>query len=94
MLKDIRPEYSLERLMLKLQYFGQLLWEANSLEKTLMLGKIKGRREGWDRGWDGWMATTSSMDMSLCELQEIEKHREFCCMGSQRFGHNLATEQQ
>ena len=48
-LKEISPEYSLEGLMLKLklQYFGHLLWRANSLEKTLMVGKIKGRRKGW-----------------------------------------------
>ena len=55
-LKEINPEYSLEGLMLKLklQYFGHLIWKANSLEKTLMLGKIEGGRR---RGWDGWMAS-------------------------------------
>ena len=54
-LKEISPEYSVEGLMLKLklQYFGHLMWRTNSLEKTLMLGKI----EGDDRGWDGWMAS-------------------------------------
>ena len=55
------PEYSLERLMLKLklQYFGHLIWRADSLEKTLMLGKSEGRRRrGW-RGWDGWMASST-----------------------------------
>ena len=60
-LKEISPEYSLEGLMLKLklQYFGHLMWRADSLEKTLMLGKIEGRnRRRWeDRGWDGWMAS-------------------------------------
>ena len=58
-LKEINLEYPLERLllMLKLQYFGHLMWRANSLEKTLMLGKIEGRRRGDDRGWDGWMAS-------------------------------------
>ena len=57
-LKEINPEYSLEGLMLKLQYFGHLMWRADSFEKILMLGKIKGRRrEGNDRGWDGWMAS-------------------------------------
>ena len=66
-LKEINPEYSLEGLMLKLklQYCGHLMWRANSLEKTLMLGKIEGgRRRGWQRmKWlDG---TTDSMDMSL-----------------------------
>ena len=51
--KEISPEYSLGGLMLKLQYFGHLMWRANSLEKTLMLGKIKGKGEEGDRGWDG-----------------------------------------
>ena len=58
-LKEINPEYSLEGLMLKLklQYFGNLMWRANSLEKTLMLGKLRAEREEGDRGWDGWMAS-------------------------------------
>ena len=58
-LKEISPGCSLEGLMLKLklQYFGHLMWRADSLEKTLMLGKIEGRGEGDDRGWDGWMAS-------------------------------------
>ena len=57
-LKEINPEYSLEGLMLKLklQYFRHLVWRNDSLEKTLMLGKIEGRRRG-DGGWDGWMAS-------------------------------------
>ena len=57
-LKEINPKYSLEGLMLKLklQYFGHLMWKANSLEKTLMLGKIEGKRRRDDIGWDGWMA--------------------------------------
>ena len=56
-LKEINPEYSLEELMLKLklQYFGHLMQRTDSLEKTLMLGKIEGRRRRDDRGWDGWM---------------------------------------
>ena len=53
-LKEISPEYSLEGLMLKLQYFGHLMRISDSLEKTLMLGKVEGRD---DRGWDGWMAS-------------------------------------
>ena len=59
MLKEISPEYSLEGLMLKLklQYFGYLMWKTDSLEKTLMLGKIEGGRRKDDRGWDGWMAS-------------------------------------
>ena len=56
-LKEINPEYSLEGLMLKLQYFGHLMWRADSLEKTLMLGKIEGGRKGEGRGWDGWAAS-------------------------------------
>ena len=52
-LKEINPEYSLEGLMLKLQYFGHLMQRADSLEKTLMLGKIEGRRRGENRGYDG-----------------------------------------
>ena len=57
--KGINPEYSLEGLMLKLklQYFGHLMRRADLLEKTLMLGKIEGRRKRDDRGRDGWMAS-------------------------------------
>ena len=58
-LKEISPKYSLEGLMLKLklQYFGHLMWRADSLEKILMLGKIEGGRRRGDRGWEGWMAS-------------------------------------
>ena len=55
-LKEINPKYSLEGLMLKLQYFGHLMWRADWLEKTLMLGKLRAREWG-DRGWDGWMTS-------------------------------------
>ena len=58
-LKETDPEYSLEGLMLKLklQYFGHLIWRTDSLEKSLMLAKIEGRRKGDNRGWGDWMAS-------------------------------------
>ena len=68
------PEYSLEGLMLKLklQYFGHLMRRANSLEKTLMLGKIEGRRRGDDRRWNCWMASSTQWTC-LSQLQETER---------------------
>ena len=96
-LKEISPGYSLEGLMLKvkLQYFGHLIWRTDSLEKTLMLGKIEGRRR---RGWQRvrWLySITDSMDMSLSKLQELAMggwSGMLQSMGLQRVGHNWATE--
>ena len=77
-LKEISPEYSLEGLMLKLrlQYFGYLMWRADSLEKTLILGKIEGRRGREEQRMKWWDGITKSMDMSVSKLQKIVKDRE------------------
>ena len=72
-LKEINPEYSLEGLMLKLQYFRHLMWSGNSLEKTLMLGKIEGKRRGWERM--RWLIITDSVGMNLSKLWDIVKER-------------------
>ena len=82
-LKEISPGYSLERLMLKLklQYFGHLMQRTDSFEKTLMLGKIEGRRR---RGWQmmRWLdGIINSMDMTLSKFWEMVKDREVRCVG-------------
>ena len=63
----------------EVQCFGHLMWTVDSLEKTLMLGKIEGRRRRDDRGWDGWRGITDSTDMSLSDLWEMVKDREGWC---------------
>ena len=95
-IKEISPEYSLEGLMLKLklQYFGHLMQRSDSLEKTLMLGKIK-VGEGDDRGWDGWLASLTQWTWVWVNSGSwwwTGRPGVLQSMGSQRDGHDWATE--
>ena len=96
-LKEVNPEYLWEGLMLKLQNFGHLMRRANSLEKTVMLGKIEGKRiRGWQRM--RWLdSITDSVDVNLNKLWELVKDSgvwHVAVHGIQRVSHELTTEQQ
>ena len=93
-LKEINPEYSLEVLMLKLQYFGHLMRRANSLEKTLMLGKVESKRRRGRQRMRWLDGVTDSMDISLSKFRDMVKDREagiagyLLSMGLQRVRHD------
>ena len=96
-LNEISPDYSLEGFMLrlKLQYSGLLMWRNDSLGKTLMLGKIEGRRKGDDRGWDGWMASLTQWTWVWASSRSwwwTGKPGVLQSIESQRFRHNWVTE--
>ena len=96
-LKEISPEYSLEGLMLKLKFqsFGHLMWRTDSLEKTLMLGKMKAEGEGDDRGWDGWIASPTQWTWVWVNSRSwwwTGRPGVLRFMGLQRVRHNWMTE--
>ena len=80
-LKEINPKYSLEGLMLKLkfQYFGHLMERTDSLEKTMMLGRLKAGGEGDDRGWDGWMVSPTQWIRCEKLLELVRQGILLCC---------------
>ena len=92
-LKEINPEYSLEGLMLKLQYFGQLMRRADSLEKTLMQVKIEGKRRKGQQRMRWLDSITDSMVMNLGTLWERTRRPSALSPWGQRVGHDLTTEQ-
>ena len=96
-LKEISPECSLEGLMLtlNLQYFGHLMWRADSLEKTLRSKRLRAGGEGDDRGWDGWMASSTRPTWIWVDSGSwwwTGRPDVVWFMGSQRVGHDWATE--
>ena len=96
-LRENSPGCSLVGLMLKLklQYFSHLMWRVDSFEKTLMLGKIEGRRRGDNRGWDGWMASLTQWTWVWVDSGSwwwTGRPGVLQFMGSQRVGHNWVTE--
>ena len=93
-LKEISTEYSLEGLTLKLQYFGHLMLRTDSLEKTLMLGRLKAGEGGY-RGWDGWMTSPTQWTWIWVSARSwwwTGKPGVLQSMGSQKVGHNWVTE--
>ena len=94
-LKEISPEYSLQGLMLKLQYFGHLMQRTDSFEKTLVLGKMRAGEEGDNRAWDGWMASLIQWTWVWVNSRSwwwIGRPGVLQFMGSQRVRHDWATE--
>ena len=95
-LREISSGCSLEGLMLKLklQYFGHLIWKTDSLEKTLMLGKMRVGREGDDRGWDGWMAspTQRTWVWVISGIGDGQRSLACCSPWGRRVGHDWGTE--